>query len=352
MAGGGAARRSLNLRQLAEVIGVHPSTVSRALDPTKRHLVAADVAERIRKTALELGYRRNPVAASLRTQRSALVGVLVPDIANPVFSPIISGISEVVRGAGYSTIVADTGGETDSGLRLVDELIARRVDGLVLASVSRSDAVLDHCLAEGVKVVLVNRADDSGRAPSVVSDDVTGMRVAVSHLHDLGHRIIGHLGGPEHLSTGHLRRIGYEQGMAGCGLVPGRRLIAAARAYDRAEGERAAGVLIDSNPDMTAIAAANDLLALGAYEAIRKRGLACPADISVVGHNDMPLVDLVEPPLTTIRIGPREMGCDAARLLLALMNDEEPVEPHHVLAPALVVRGSTAPVRQRRTAAS
>lgn len=350
MANGGAARRSLNLRQLAEVIGVHPSTVSRALDPAKRHLVAAEVAERIRQTADELGYRPNPVAASLRTQRSALVGVLVPDIANPVFSPIISGISETVRGAGYSTIVADTGGEADAGLRLVDELIARRVDGLVLASVSRTDAVLDHCLAEGVRVVLVNRADDSGRAPSVVSDDVAGMKVAVAHLHALGHRVIGHVGGPEHLSTGHLRRIGYEQAMAERGLAPGKGLVSAARAYDRAEGERAAGLLIDTNPGMTAIAAANDLLALGAYAAIRARGLACPGDISVVGHNDMPLVDLVEPPLTTIRIGPREMGCDAARILLGLMNGDEPAEPHHVLAPTLVVRGSTAAARPRRPA--
>ncbi|WP_439575031.1 LacI family DNA-binding transcriptional regulator [Phreatobacter sp.] len=334
------------------MIGVHPSTVSRALDPAKRHLVAAEVAERIRQTADELGYRPNPVAASLRTQRSALVGVLVPDIANPVFSPIISGISEVVRGAGYSTIVADTGSESDAGLRLIDELIARRVDGLVLASVSRSDAVLDHCLAEGVKVVLVNRADDSGRAPSVVSDDIAGMKVAVEHLHGLGHRIIGHVGGPEHLSTGHLRRLGYEQAMAGLGLDVETRLIAAARAYDRTEGARATGLLLDRNPDMTAIAAANDLLALGAYEAIRARGLACPADIAVVGHNDMPLVDLVEPPLTTIRIGPREMGCDAARILLGLMSGEEPAEPHHVLVPTLVIRSSTGPARPRRPAAS
>jgi LacI family transcriptional regulator len=101
------ARPGFTLKQLAEVASVHPSTVSRALDPLKYGLVAADVADRIRRIAEEYGYRRNSVAASLRTQPSTLVGVLVPDIANPVFSPIISSVTEVVRGQGFSTIVPD-----------------------------------------------------------------------------------------------------------------------------------------------------------------------------------------------------------------------------------------------------
>lgn len=336
-------RAGFNLKQLAMIAGVHPSTVSRALDPAKQKLVAPDVVERIRRIAEEHGYRRNSMAASLRTQRSTLVGVLVPDIANPVFSPIISGITEVVRLAGYSTIVADTGTEQDSGLRLVDELMARRVEGLVLASATRNDPVLNHCLAEAMPVVLVNRADDQDRAPSVVSDDVAGMRAAVGHLHALGHRHIGFVGGPERLSTGHLRRIGFEEGMTALGLPFRAETVVEAEAYDIAAGEAAAHRLLDQDPTLTAIAAGNDLLALGAMKAIRARGLGCPADISVVGHNDMPLVDLLEPPLTTIRIGPREMGQEAAKLLLALIGGEAVSQMRVVLPSTLMVRGSSAP---------
>jgi LacI family transcriptional regulator len=339
-------RAAFNLKQLAALAGVHPSTVSRALDATKNNLVAPDVAERIRRIAEEHGYRRNSVAASLRTQRSTLIGVLVPDIANPVFSPIISGITEVVRGAGYSTIVADTGGEADSGLRLVDELIARRVEGLVLASATRNDPLLNHCLSEGVPVVLVNRADDQDRAPSVVSDDVVGMMAAVEHLHSLGHRNIGFVGGPERLSPGHLRRIGFEQGMKALGLGYSSDMAVEAEAYDIGAGQRAAETLLRRHPDITAIAAGNDLLALGACAAIRALGMSCPADISVVGHNDMPLVDLVEPPLTTIRIGPRQMGVEAARLLLAIIKGEAVGQMRVVLPSTLVARGSTAPPKQ------
>lgn len=335
-------RTKMNLRRLAEELGVHPSTVSRALDPAKRHLVADDVAERVNSAAQRLGYRRNPVAAGLRTNRSTLVGVLVPDITNPVFSPIISGIAEIVGAEGYSTIIADTGSDVRRQMALVDELVARRVDGLVLAMVSRDDPVLEHCLAEDVPVVLVNRTDDSDRVSSVVSDDMAGMRLAVQHLADLGHQRIGHIAGPATLSTGYLRRVGFEMAMARHKLTIPPGAIVEAQAYERDEGERAATQLLRDYPAITAIAAANDLLALGAYKALAALGLRCPKSISVVGHNDMPLVDMVEPPLTTVRIGPREMGRDAARLLLERIGGGHGPIRRMVLGPTLVVRASTA----------
>ncbi|QCK88743.1 LacI family transcriptional regulator [Phreatobacter aquaticus] len=340
-------RSRINLRWIAEQVGVHPSTVSRALDASKRHLVADDVAERIIAAADKLGYRPDPVAASLRTRRSTLVGVLVPDITNPVFSPIISGIAEVLGEEGYSTIVADAGAGRDQRLRLVDELAARRVDGLILATVGRNDEVLQHCLAAGLKVVLVNRADDAGRTASVVSDDMAGMALAVNHLAALGHRKIGHIAGPSSLSTGHLRRQGFEKVMAAHQLAVPTGAIVEANAYERDEGERAAAALLAAYPGITAIAAANDLLALGAYRALAARGLTCPGDVSVVGHNDMPLVDMVEPPLTTVRIGPREMGREAAKLLLARMSDPAGAIRRVMLEPTLVIRRSTAQPRAK-----
>jgi LacI family transcriptional regulator len=337
-----ASSHSVTLRDVANSAGVHLSTASRALDPAKRHLIADPVVSKIVAIADRLGYRRDPIAASLRTRRSRLVGVIVPDIANPVFSPIIAAITETLGEAGYSTIVADGGQDRKRQSALVGELIARRVDGLVLATVRRDDPILKECLREGLHVVLVNRADDTDRVSSVVTDDRAGMRLAVDHLIALGHRRIGHIAGPIHISTGYLRRLGFEDAMSAHGAKLEPTAIVEAAAYEREAGEIAATQLLQTNPEITAIAAANDLLALGAYRAIAAAGLSCPRDISVVGHNDMPLADMVEPPLTTIRIGPREMGHDAARLMIARIQEPDAAVKRVVLSPSLVERASTA----------
>lgn len=130
--------------------------------------------------------------------------------------------------------------------------------------------------------------------------------------------------------------------MAARNLDYSEHMIVEASAYERDAGENAAIQLLKDNPGLTAIAAANDLLALGAYRAIATMGLACPKDISVVGHNDMPLADMVEPPLTTIRIGPRDMGHEAARLMIAQIQEPDAVVKRVVLSPSLVTRASTA----------
>lgn len=325
---------------------MHLSTASRALDPSKRHLIADPVVSKIAAIADKLGYRRDTIAASLRTRRSKLVGVIVPDIANPVFSPIIAAITETLSAEGYSTIVADGGQDRKRQSALVGELMTRRVDGLVLATVRREDPILKECLREGLPVVLVNRADESDSVSSVVTDDRAGMRLAVEHLIELNHRLIGHIAGPAHISTGYLRRKGFEEAMAARGLALPADAIVEASAYEREAGEAAAAELLKRNPKLTAIAAANDLLALGVYRAIAAAGLSCPRDISVVGHNDMPLADMVEPPLTTIRIGPREMGHDAARLMIARMREPNAAVRRVVLSPSLVVRASTAQAKK------
>jgi LacI family transcriptional regulator len=329
------------LKQIAEAGGVHVSTVSRALDPQKRHLVAEDVADRIRDLARRLGYQPNRMAASLRTGRSRLVGVLLPDLANPVFAPILGGITEALAAEGYAPIVADAGNDIDRQLAFIDNLINQRVDGLLLATVARRDKVVSHCLDRGVPTVLVNRSELRDRVSSVVSDDALGMRLAVDHLTDLGHTVIGHLGGPLATSTGKLRRDGFDRAMRRHHLAPHH---AEAERYSRDAGAAPARRLVETVPGLTAIVAANDLLALGALDALRDLGLRCPQDIAVVGHNDMPLVDLVSPPLTTVRIEHRAMGEQAARLLLQEIGSGALTLRHVVLQPELVVRGSTAPL--------
>lgn len=339
MDGQDRARRAVTLKQVAKAAGVHSSTASRALDPSKRHMLGGEVVERVAEAAKSLGYRPNTLAASLRTQRSRLVGVLLPDLTNSVFSPILGGVTEALGEAGYSVVVADAGTDGEHQARLFNELLARRVDGLVLATASRSDPLVERTLETGIPTVLVNRAESGNRVGSVVSDDGEGMRLAVEHLLDLGHRNIAHIAGPPNLSTGFLRRRGLEKCLSAHGLAPVATTIA--RAFSREEGRLACLALLDKTCKATAIVAANDLLAMGAYQALRERGLSCPGDISIVGHNDMPLVDMINPPLTTVRIRHRTMGREAARLLLSQIQDADTPVQSIVLTPELVVRGST-----------
>ncbi|MGO8372578.1 LacI family DNA-binding transcriptional regulator [Rhizobium ruizarguesonis] len=333
---------AVTIKDVANELGVHPSTVSRALDPAKRGLVGKDVVQRVIETAQRLGYTPDAAAATLRRGRSKLIGVIVPDIANPVFSPIIGGLENALAEVGYALIVADQPADAKSRLDIIETLVARRVDGLVLATAALIDDAVERCIRRGVPVVLVNRAEESDRAPSVVSDDVEGMKLAVEHLISLGHQRIIHLAGPKALSTGSLRRKGFKSAMKAAGLSLSRHAIVESTAFTRAAGALAAAELLKRNPDATAIVAANDLLALGAYEALTSVGRRCPEDVSVVGHNDMPLVDMVSPALTSIRISHREMGDAAGRLLVALINGQETSGSRIVMRPTLIVRQSTA----------
>jgi LacI family transcriptional regulator len=334
------------IKDVASRCGVHPSTVSRALSPAMSHLVAPDVAKRIRAAAAALGYQPNVTAAGLRTGRSGLIGVLAPDIADPGFPPVLSGVTEALGAEGYATIVIDVGPDRSRQQELVDKLIARGVDGLVLATVALNDPVVGHCITASVPVVLVNRTDAGRRLPAVVTDDEGGMRLAVEHLVGLGHVRIGHIAGPQDVSTGALRRAGFKAAAAHAGLATRDIMIETAQAYTREAGRLAALRLLDRKTAPTAIVAANDLLALGIYDALRERDLHCPSDVSVVGHNDMPYVDMLSPPLTTVRIAQRSMGNQAARLLLDQIGGRTTHCARVVLEPVLIVRASTAPPKR------
>jgi len=339
------ASRVVTLKQVATDAGVHSSTVSRALNPRTRHMIADEIVQRVMTSAKRLGYRPNSAAASLRTGTSRLVGVLLPDLFNPVFAPILGGITAALFREGYGTIIADAGQEGVDTNELIERLIGRQVDGLILATAARHDDTVSACIENGVPVVLVNRAEEDGKASAVVSDDEKGMALAVDHLVKLGHKSIGHIAGLPNLSTGYRRRHGYEAAMRAHGLPVGP--IEIASAYSREAGEIAAGQLLDRQR-VSAIVAANDLLALGAYQALNARGLSCPEDVSIVGHNDMPLVDMLQPPLTTVRISHREMGREAAQLLLRNINEPSGLAARNVvLMPTLMVRGSTAAPKTR-----
>ena len=337
-------RRRVTLKDLAAATGVHVSTVSRALNPDLAGSLTTDVVERVRKAAETLGYRPNHSAFSLRTRRTMTVGVLIPDITNTIFPPIVRGIESVLEPLGYASLLVNTDNQPARERSLLGQLVARGDDGHVHAGIAPEiEAGLDRLL-EGRPLVAVNRRPGTAEMPCVVNDDEGGIRKVFQHLAGLGHERIAHLAGPRNLSTGAARRDAFERQCHRAGLAGQAAAVFEAAAYVEAEGERCAHAALDADPGCTALLCANDRLALGALRAVAARGLACPADVSVTGFNDMPLLDLIPPGLSTVRIPLFESGEAAGRLLAIMMREPGAVVPTQTVMPVdLVMRGSVAP---------
>jgi LacI family transcriptional regulator len=303
----------------------------------------------VRAAAERLGYRVNRMARALKTRRSLAIGMLLPDITNPFFPPVVKGAEDALADAGYTLVLANTDNDESKERVQLGGMLQSQVDGLLIATARRRGSALEQLRAGPVPMVLVNRTLDRGGVSAVIPDDLGSMSLAVRHLHELGHRRIGHVAGPGSTSTGSRRAKGFSDAMRELGLPAGR--MARAKQFTEKEGCRAAATLLRREPSLTAIVAANDLLALGTLDAAAAAGLDCPGDLSIVGMNDMPLSDRVQPPLTTIRVGEYELGRQAARLLLAHIEQPDR-EPETVLiTPELVVRESSAkPVPRHPTA--
>jgi LacI family transcriptional regulator len=334
-------RTQVTIRDVARVANVHPGTVSRALNARTRTLVNPETAERVLRAAQDLGYRPNSIARGLKTNRSYTVGVLIPDMTNPLFPPIMRGIEDRLGESGYTLLTVNTDNDAERERSHVEALLARQVDGFIAATARLDVELLAEVAAGGVPVILVNRSLENGSLPAVTVDDHQGIALAVEHVVALGHRRIGHVGGPQNVSTGHGRHLGFLEAMSAAGLEAPPERITFADAYSETAGLAACEQLLDREPDITAIIAANDRLAIGCCDSFDRRGLSCPDQISIVGFNDMPLVDRLHPPLTTVRIPQREIGEAAADLLLTSLGDGPPPTEQILLEPELVIRGST-----------
>jgi LacI family transcriptional regulator len=337
------AQPPVTLRDVATLAKVHPATASRALNPETRLLVREETAQRVLDAAASLGYRPNPVARSLRTRRSHSVGVLIPDLNNPLFPPIVRGIEDRLAAAGYVALIGNTDGDAERERTLFEQMRARHVDGLVLATAQLGDPLLTESARAEVPVVLMNRLAHDHSLPSVSVDNERGVRMAVAHLASLGHTRIAHIAGPQEVSTGLARYRGFVAAMEAHGLRPDPDLVITAKAFSVEEGLRCSRILLERGGGCTAVAAGNDMLAVGCYAAMEESGLDCPADLSVVGFNDMPFIDRLRPPLTTIRFPHYQVGTEAAQLLLERIAGHSGPVKVLFLAPELVVRGSTAP---------
>jgi LacI family transcriptional regulator len=338
--------RTATLRDVAQAAGVHPSTASRALNEATRQMVNAATVGRVLKAAEKLNYRPNSLARGLKMAQTFTVGMLIPDLTNPLFPPIARGLEDGLAGTGYTVVLANTDNDDEKERSIVEVMMNRRVDGLILATARREYPLVEELAKSQMPLVLVNRTVDHAPVSSVVGDDHAGIGLAVRHLAGLGHTGIAHVAGTQAVSTGLARHQSFLSWMQSEGLPVDPELVVFADWFQEESGAKAFSQLLDRGKDFTAVVAANDLIALGCYDVLKERGLGVPDGISVVGYNDIPFSDKFDPPLTTIDIASYQLGFKAAELLVGAIKDGGGTPVSVRIAPRLVVRRSTAPPRR------
>jgi LacI family transcriptional regulator len=340
------SHRTATAKQVAAVAGVHPSTVSRSLDPLRAALVREETRRRVIAAANKLNYRPDMIASGLRRQRTHTIGVLVPDLGNPVFAAFIRGISRRLERAGFTAIVVETEdqhGRLETGARLFSE---RRVDAVISGATRSGDRrTLRQLVRSGVPVIMAMRWIRGLEVPIVANDDLRGGVLAAEHLLSLGHRRLAQLHGPDDIETFRERGLGFHGTVARAGIDDAEQ-VRYAKVPVAAEGHKLMRSLLRTGGEPpSGVFAHNDLMAVGAIEALKEASLRCPEDVSVVGYNDMPLTEHLAPPLTTVRLPAAEIGRVAAETLLSELDDDGRPPVSISLQPRLVVRRSTAPPR-------
>ena len=333
--------RTVTLKDLANELGIHPSTVSRILhsgSDVARGAASVATAERVRDLARKRGYSPNPQAAGLRTRRTRLMGVIVPRLSDLVLAIMYEGIEEAAAELGYSTFVMNSRDDPQEQRRKTETMLARRVDGLIIGDAHLDGIRLRELTARKVPFVLMNRRVPG--YPSATCDDVLGGQLAADHLWSKGHRDVAVIAGEPYASTAVDRTAGFVDRWRSLGGKIPQEAVVWSR-FDTAGGREAAEtILTRSNPYPTALFAVNDFAAIGAMGALRTHGLTVGRDMAVVGFNDTSLASELPIPLSSVRSPMLDIGRTAMHLLKRVL-DGEHVEPV-LLKPTLCVRESSA----------
>jgi len=337
-------KRKVTIRDVADLIDVHHSTVSRALSSTKRNQISPAMVKKVEGAAEKLGYYPSIVASSLKQNCSFAIGVLIPDLMNPVFPPIIRGIQDAAEAFGYTVITANTDDEEVKERNALRMMQGRSIEGVIIATARRTDPIVKECIENDIPFVLVNRTVDCGDVNAVVIDEDFGICAVLDHMVGMKHTRIAHVAGPQNTSTGYHRAKAVSDYLRIHGLRSD--LVETTQRFTIEEGRHAFRNLIARDNNFTAVVAGNDLLALGCLDAMEELGLRVPEDISVCGYDDILFLERMNPALTTVLLPKYEMGAHATKTLLDIIGGESNGPVVLKMRPELVIRNSTA-VAQR-----
>ncbi len=325
------------MRDVASLAGVSLSTVSRVVNGSPP--VAPELVDRVERAVEMLGYRHNLAARNLRRADglSATIGLVFEDVSNPFFSAVHRGVEDVARERSVLTFAGSSDEEPTRERELLEALLARRVDGLVVAPTSGDHSYLAREVEAGIALVFIDRPPPFLDADVVVSDNVGGARTAVSHLIAAGHRRIGFLGDQPEVHTATERLRGYREALAAHAIEEDPQLIAhpAFRATDAEETTRR---LLSASEPPTALFTSQNLITLGALRTLHEMGLQ--HSIALVGFDDVLLADVIEPGVTVVAQDPYRIGREAAELVFSRLDGYAGPSRQRVLPTPLIQRGS------------
>jgi LacI family transcriptional regulator len=329
--------RAVTLADIARAAGTSASTASRAING--KGYVSEAARARLLDAADRLGYVPNASARTLKQKTSRVIGVVVSDLRNQFYGRLAAAIEQTLRDANYQMVLLGDNSETDEELAGVRTFLAMRAPGVIMTPVG--DEASELLARHGVSVVEVDRILAKVPCDAVVIDNERGAREATAHLLDAGHRRVALFVAATNWTSDAGRLAGYRQAHEDAGVPVDERLILRVAFHQPDAEERIAALLDAEQP--TAVFAANNLLAEQAWRVLRRRGSRLPEDVSLVGFDDVPWMEMVSPAITVVAQPTEELGRRAARLLLSRIDNSARPPAVEWLEPRLVVRGSTGP---------
>lgn len=327
------------IRDVSRLAGVSSATVSRAFSNPEK--LTADTLEKVQAAARELKYKPNHLSTIFRSSKTMSIVVMVPDLSNAFFGPVLRGMEKVAGKQGYSLLLSDTHDSVELERSCIGMVESRRADGVIqLGARSLTDLAGDN---SDIAFIHAIEAEPDSNEPSVRIDNVHAAAKIMRYILSQGHRTIGVLGGRENSRITAQRRQGYMQALMESGITVDPDL-AEFGEYTHAFGEVAAARLLARRPDITALFCMSDDIAIGAMHAAKTAGLSLPRDLSVTGFDNVAFCSYTEPALTSIMQPAERIGEIAATVMLSRLSGEDVSDVHYVLPTELVIRGSVAKV--------
>ena len=333
------------LKDVAAFASVHPSTVSRVLRGKENIPISAKTRKRIFEAVRELNYRPDKTARALRMRKSDAVGLVIPNIASPYFSGIAKTLDILCHNVGYSFMIYDTNENQEKEIRVIEDLLSRGVDGLIIAPVQDADSHISQLVEQNIPLVLIDRDFENMATHAVICDDEMSAYKAVSYLSDLGHKRIGFVSGRQNLYPVLKRLDGYRKALNDFKLEKDFALIASGG--PTLESGYASAVNLLSLPNApTALLVSGTIITVGVLKAIQEKGLSIPEDVSVISYTDTLYAPFLSTPITTISHSVQEIAEKAFELLHRQIDSSDKGDiPKVIVQEHLYKRASTAPAR-------
>lgn len=333
----GGNMKYITLKMVAERAGVSVNTASRAIN--NKLDINEETKKRVLKVAQELGYVRNATAVALRTKKTGTIGVVIADNRNPFYAEVLNGIEEAAREKNYHIILVNTQRDYQKEEEAINLLLAKRVDGLLIAPVQDRDDDIRKLIMANFPFVIVGRDFENIEMDAVYNDEIKGGFLVTEYLFTKGHKRIAFINGFLHKSPAQGRLEGYKKALKKYGIPLDDALVSVGD-IDVENGYERTKQMMKENLDFTAIFAYNDMMAFGAMQAIKEKGLRIPEDIGLVGYDDISFSSLMNPSLTTIRLKKQDLGIESVELLLSRINGSRKKMKKIMLNVELIVRGT------------